>query len=471
MPEHNPLHSPTLLAENRANNIGKGDAKVDLRYCLYARKSSEDDERQALSIDSQINEMMELARKEGMDIVETRRESHSAKSSGERPEFNQLMIDIDKGLFNAILTWAPDRLSRNAGDLGSLVDLMDRAKLHEIRTHSQKFTNSPNEKFLLMILGSQAKLENDNRGINVKRGLKNKVEMGWRPGLPPLGYYNERSINRGQNRIFIDEERAPTIKKLFELVAYEKMTGRALFTYLKEINFKTRTDKFVSVSSVYKILKNRFYYGEFEFPEGSSKIYKGAHEPLITKELFDRVQNQLTIPDRPIQGIKEFSFTKMFKCGACGSGITAEEKIKKIKGTEEIRKYIYYRCGKSNGRICDEKPMREQDILNQLLELIDSIEIDRIGAQKRIEDELKRYAAFSEGVLGKKINKPKQKEVSIRKYAKHILTNGTREEKREILEHVKHCIVIFNRALKLESLALPNEAREDPPRLEKRGGS
>ena len=303
------LSSPTLLAENRANNVGKGEVIVDLRYCLYARKSSEDDERQALSIDSQIHEMQELAVREGMNVTEIRRESHSAKASGERPEFNRLMTDIDQGMFNAILTWAPDRLSRNAGDLGMLVDLMDKGRLHGIRTHSQKFTNSPNEKFLLMILGSQAKLENDNRGINVKRGLKNKVEMGWRPGLPPLGYLNERSINRGQNRIFIDEERAPVIKKVFEMVGHQQATGRAIFTYLKEINFKTRTGKNVTLSSVYKILKNPFYYGSFEAPAGSGKWYKGAHEPLITQELFDRVQNQLSVPDRPIYGEKEFQFT------------------------------------------------------------------------------------------------------------------------------------------------------------------
>lgn len=442
-----PLSSPTLLAENRANNVSKGEVKVDLRYCLYARKSSEDDERQALSIDSQINEIQELAKREGMYIAEIRRESHSAKASGERPEFNRLMEDIGKGMFNAVLTWAPDRLSRNAGDLGVLVDLMDKGNLHEIRTHSQKFTNSPNEKFLLMILGSQAKLENDNRGINVRRGLKNKVELGWRPGLPPLGYYNERSINRGQNRVFIDELRAPIIKKVFEMVGHQHATGRTIFTYLKEINFKTRTDKFVTLSSVYKILKNPFYHGMFEYPVGSGKWYKGAHEPLITKELFDRVHEQLTVPEKPVYGLKEFEFTRMFKCGNCGSGITAEEKIKRNKGNGNVHRYVYYRCSKTNGRICGEQPTREKDILDQLLKIVDEIDIDQIGAKKRIEEELDRYKAFAEGVLGEKIAKPKQKEISIRKFAKHILEHGTREEKREILEHLQNAITIKDRVL------------------------
>lgn len=145
---------------------------VTLKYCLYARKSTESEEMQVLSIDSQIKEMLQMAERDNLEIVEIRKESHSAKEAGTRPVFNELVADIQGGKFNAILTWAPDRISRNAGDLGRIVDLMDSGTLHEIRTYGQKFTNNPNEKFLLMILGSQAKLENDNKVQNVKRGMR-----------------------------------------------------------------------------------------------------------------------------------------------------------------------------------------------------------------------------------------------------------------------------------------------------------
>jgi len=166
------------------------EQNIPIEYCLYARKSSESDERQAMSIDSQTKEMQELAHKQNLFVKEVRQESHSAKESGQRPVFMQLLNDIRVGLFSGILTWAPDRLSRNAGDLGMLVDLMDQEKLSQIRTFSQIFSNNPNEKFLLMILCSQAKLENDQKGINVKRGIRAKCEMGWRPGAPPIGYFN-----------------------------------------------------------------------------------------------------------------------------------------------------------------------------------------------------------------------------------------------------------------------------------------
>lgn len=160
-----------------------------------------------------------IINRDNINIVGIREESHPAKVSGVRPVFNQLIEDLNKGVFNAILTWAPDRMSRNADDLGSLVDLMDRGKLVQIKTYTQVFTNNPNEKFLLMILCFQAKLENDNRGLNVKRGIRNKCEIGWRPCMPPLGYHSRATD--GVKDIVIDPIRGPLIKELFELIALQ----------------------------------------------------------------------------------------------------------------------------------------------------------------------------------------------------------------------------------------------------------
>ena len=161
----------------------KEQLPVKVRYCPYARKSTESEEQQVLSIDSQIKEMVKIAERDGLEIVEIRKESHSAKAVGQREVFNDLIKDIRAAKFSGILTWAPDRLSRNAGDLGALVDIMDQKLLLEIRTYSQKFGGSPSEKFMLMILCSQAKLENDNKSENVKRGLRTRCEQGLMPIL------------------------------------------------------------------------------------------------------------------------------------------------------------------------------------------------------------------------------------------------------------------------------------------------
>jgi DNA invertase Pin-like site-specific DNA recombinase len=92
--------------------------KQEIKYCLYARKSTESDERQTMSIDSQIKEMTAMANREGLKVMEIKQESHSAKQSGQRPVFIELIADLRSDKFQGILTWAPDRLSRNAGDLG-----------------------------------------------------------------------------------------------------------------------------------------------------------------------------------------------------------------------------------------------------------------------------------------------------------------------------------------------------------------
>jgi DNA invertase Pin-like site-specific DNA recombinase len=335
-------------------------SEIRIKYCLYARKSTESDEQQALSIDSQVKEMTAIAERLKLNVVSIKRESHSAKDSGQRPVFKELLEEISKGTYNGILTWAPDRLSRNAGDLGTVVDLMDQRKLIHIQTYGQTFSNSPNEKFLLMILCSQAKLENDNKGINVKRGLRARVEMGLWPCRPPTGYTKFKRMDQKCESI-IDPVRAPVIKQIFEKVGYDGWSGRKVYQWLKhDIDFKTENNMNLSLGNLYKILASTFYYGKFEYPVNSGNWYNGAHKPIITKELYDLVQTQIKSQIlEPRSKQKEFAFTKIMTCGLCGSGITADEKFKhqkngnalgleiKIVPVDLLTKMIFY-CNSKN---------------------------------------------------------------------------------------------------------------------------
>jgi len=418
-----------------------------VKYCLYARKSTESEERQILSIESQVKEMLQLAEKEGLEIVDIRRESHSAKDSGQRPVFKEILEDIKKEKFNGILTWAPDRLSRNAGDLGSLVDLMDQKLLLGIRTYGQTFNNSPNEKFLLMILCSQAKLENDNKSINVKRGLRTKCEMGLRPGVPPIGYLNERHMDRKCQAI-IDPERAPIIKKMFEKVAYEKWSGRKIYNWLKfDINLRSVTGKKgITLGNIYLILQNTFYYGVFEYPLKSGNFYTGKHEPIITKELFDMVQQQVKSQVIKSEG-KEFAFTRLMTCGLCGSGISADEKFKKLKdGT--VKRHVYYICTKSRDRNCKCSNINEEDLLKQFEQLMDKIDLDEIGIKEKIKLEVERFKKFQKVVLGNN-DKIEIGDIDIRNYAKYILREGSILEKRELLSCLKGKITLKNGGIEI----------------------
>lgn len=427
--------------------ITKPATPVKVKYCLYARKSTESEERQILSIDSQIKEMLLLAERESLEIVCMKRESHSAKETGQRPIFNEIIQEISEGKYNGILTWAPDRISRNAGDLGRIVDLMDSGKLSDIRTYGQRFSNNPNEKFLLMILGSQAKLENDNRGINVKRGLRTRVEMGLWPGVAPIGYMNQKRMDL-KCQIIQDPDRAPIIKKIFEKMAYEKWSGRKIYHWLKfELNFKTPGNHDLALGSIFRIIQNHIYYGYFEYPRKSDNWYQGKHEPIVTKELFDKANEQLK-RDNIQRENKEFSFTKLFTCGYCGSGISAEEKWKQLKNGTHA-KYIYYSCNRAKDRHCKNQYIREEELITEMLKILDKVDINELGMRQKLEDEIARFNIFRRSVLGSTDRIKEREDTDIKNYAKYILKEGSTTEKRELLANLRSKIVYKDKTLTL----------------------
>jgi site-specific DNA recombinase len=415
---------------------------VELRYCLYARKSSESDERQAMSIDSQLKEMTDLAKREGLNVVETKQESYSAKETGKRPVFNELVSGLRSGEFNALLVWDPSRCSRNAGDLGALIDLMDQQKLLQVRTFSQTFTNNPNEKFLLMILCSQAKLENDNRGINVKRGIRAKCEMGWRPGVAPLGYMNRAFA--GVKDIIVDPDRAPVITEVFNRAA-QGWSGRKLKGWLDESGFTNRSGCGVTLSQVFLILNNPFYYGEFEYPVGSGKTYKGSHKALVTKELFQQVQDNRSLPNKAAWGSKHFAFKGIFKCAGCGSEITAEEKFKPLLDGS-FNRHVYYHCTRQVNYDCPERYINEKALIAKLIDYIKehSKEITvtpELGKQARRHGEVVKRSLGLRGVKDAEID-------PIAEYAEFILREGTYKEQGQLIQGIQTTFAIRDREIR-----------------------
>ena len=314
---------------------------------------------------------------------------------------------------------------------------MDRGKLKEIRCHSQRFTNNPNEKFLLMILCSQAKLENDNRGINVKRGQKARAEQGYRPCLPALGYLTERKPGESRSNVVIDPVRAPIIKQMFDKVAVERMSGRDVYRWICQTGFLTRAGKKMTLSMIYKVLHNPYYTGRFEYPIGSGRWFKGDYDPIINQQIFDDAQRILSAGQQREWGTKEFAFTRLMTCGECGSGVTADEKQKQTK--KGLKKYVYYRCTHSRNMQCKEQPVREEDLIEQLIELLDGLELNTSGVKRKIDDEFERFSKFATEVLGIS-DKQKAQKINQRKYVEYLLRNGAMEEKRQLLECVKNRI-------------------------------
>ncbi len=400
-----------------------------------------------MSIDSQIKEMQAMADREGMNVVAIKEESFSAKQSGCRPVFNQLLHDLRSGKYDGILTWAPDRLSRNAGDLGSLVDLMDLNRLKQIRTFSQSFSNTPNEKFLLMILCSQAKLENDNRGINVKRGIRAKCEMGWRPGAAPIGYIN-RAFG-GVRDIVLDSDRAPIIKEMFERSGLLHQSGRTIKDWLDGIDFRTKADCPLSLSQIYRILTNPFYYGYFEYPAGGP-LYQGKHQPIITKELFDKVRlrmEQLVPADKPAWGSKQFPFKHLFYCGACGSRLTAEEKFKSLKDGSK-RRHVYYHCTRSTkDHDCPERSITADMITSEVLRLIEDGQLDDIEPAEQLFKRIEQHKRITSQLIKDHGLKLTERE-HFRNYASYVLKQGTLPEQDGFIRGLNLPLFVQNRQIK-----------------------
>lgn len=247
----------------------------------------------------------------------------------------------------------------------------------------------------------------------------------------------------------IDPERAPVIKKMFEKVAYEKWSGRKVYNWLRfELNFKTGSGKKpLSLGNVYLTLQNHFYYGIFEYPRNSGNWYQGKHEPIITKELFDLVQTQLKGNELKTRQEKEFAFTKIMKCGLCGSGISADEKYKKLKNGK-INAHVYYGCTKARDKNCKCGYINETDLIKQLQKLVDEVDLNESSLFKKVEAEVVRYKKFNRSLLGETVE-VNVSDVDLKNYVKFILKEGTIDEKRNVLAHLKGNIILANKVVSI----------------------
>ena len=306
---------------------------------------------------------------------------------------------IEKGEAHGILTWHPNRLSRNSVDTGHLIYLMDKAKLLEVRTPGQTFKNTPSDKFLLSLLCSQAKLENDNKGIDVKRGLRTKAEMGWYPGVAPMGYLNDKTKNRGERDLMKDPERFNLVHRMWKQMLTGACTPPQILKIAnEEWGFRTRLTKKMGgtplgLSSLYHVSHNPFYYGWFEYPVGSGQWHKGRHEPMVTKEEYDRVQALVGRNWNPRPSVHRvvFPFTGLIRCGECGGTVTAEEKHQLICSVCRFKfayrskdqcprcqtliakmsnplflHYTYYHCTKNTNIRCSQGSIRGDDLERQI---------------------------------------------------------------------------------------------------------
>ena len=340
-----------------------------MKYILYARKSTEDDDRQILSIEAQIFELKEFAAKEKLEIVASLCEAKTAKEPG-RMKFAEMLSLIEKGKADGILSWNPDRLARNSVDGGKIIHMIDRGLIKALKFPTFWFEPTPQGLFMLQIAFGQSKYYVDSLRENVTRGMRQKVRNGVWPSKAPLGYSN----NPKTRGIDVDKEKAPKIKKVFELYATGNYNLRELAEWCTRVNLKSNLGNNISIGKVHELLQNVFYFGLMKY---KGEIHEATHEPIISKKLFDKVQEIMREKGKP-QKVKKhnFAFLGLMKC-PCSAAITAEKKIK-----PSGKEYVYYRCTKKKGPCPEKHFLRQEELYQQIKIFLQKISLSSHDTEK-----------------------------------------------------------------------------------------
>src|SRR3989344_2374570 len=306
---------------------------------LYARKSTEEDDQQIMSIEAQLFELREYAERERIEIVKVFTEAKSAKKPG-RDEFAKMIEYIEASSEPlGILAWHPDRLARNSVDGGKIIYLVE----------------------------------------NVKRGIRQKIRRGEWLTLAPFGYVN----NYKTKNIEPDKVKSRIIKRAFEEYATGTYTLKSLADFLADHNVVQKKGTPLAKVSVVKMLTNRAYLG---FIKHRGEWHNGNFEPILSPTLFEAVQKVLTSRKKPRKSkvALPFAFTGFAKCGECGCAITAQYATNRF-GT----RYTYYRCTKKNGK-CAQPYTQEKVLAAQLQTLLQSVSLpfsEIEGMDKQIKSE------------------------------------------------------------------------------------
>lgn len=355
--------------------------KNKVKYILYARKSSESEDRQVQSIDDQINRLKKLAQSLNLDIKKIYTEAKSAKKPNNRPIFEKMIERIENGDAEGILCWQINRLSRNPIDSGKISWLLQQGTLKSIQTIDRQYLPEDN----VLLFSVESGVANQfilDLSKNTKRGMLYKLEKGWQTGVASIGYLNDK-----ENKIIIkDPERFNLVRKMWDLMLTGNYTPpQILHIANNEWGFRTRKTKRMggnplSRSGIYKIFTSLFYAGSFE----NNKVqYEGKHDRMITPEEYDRVQMLLGRKGKPRPQRHEFAFTGSIRCGVCGCLYTAETKKKLIKKTGEIREHTYYHCTRKTTRVkCNQRK---------------NIKVDDL--ELAIENEIEKYTILPEFLL------------------------------------------------------------------------
>ncbi len=342
------------------------------RTAIYARKSTESDDRQVQSLDAQLHWALTRCAELGLSEPIIVKEARSAKMPG-RPEFDRLMARVQAGEVDTIVAWKADRLSRNARDAGTVLWALESRRLKQIVTSDRIYTADADIEFVFGIeLGLSAKYSKD-LSKNVRRGIAEKLRRGEWSWKAPLGYKNVRET-ADHSSIAVDEPMARYVRQLFALAASGTYSVGRL-TKLARDEWKLRVPvgrsktetKALTRSGIHNILRNRFYVGVMAV---KGEVYQGSHPPLVSKEQFDRVRAVLAgrrlVSERPQR--QRFKLSALMTCGSCGRRMSGFVKTK-----PSGKRYVYYVCSKHLQRECPQPLVAEAKVYPELYRILSCI--------------------------------------------------------------------------------------------------
>lgn len=345
-----------------------------ITYYLYARKSTESEDRQVQSLEDQLTHLRELAAVRGLHVAAEFVEARSARSPGQRPIFEDVLGRIESGTADGLLCWQLNRLSRNPVDSGRLSWLLQSGRLKSILTIERD--HRPDDNVLLFAvetgMANQYVLDLSR---NVRRGIQGKLQRGDLPGLAPVGYLNDPATRT----VVPDPQRFESIAMAWQWLLRGTHSVSQILAKLNDDGFRSAPHphsggRSLALSGLYRLLSNPFYAGLIRH---SGRTFVGRHKPMITLAQFQAAQALLHSPTRPRPQKHHLVYSRLFTCGSCGAAIVGESKAKRIKSDGSVRQYVYYRCNSKVGSgVCaDRRYVTERDLTESIATQLRSFSI------------------------------------------------------------------------------------------------
>lgn len=352
-----------------------------MKAVIFARVSTQEQEQDGHSISAQITKLREYCHRHNLEIIKEY-EVVESSTRGERPEFYKMIdfVNAQSGTI-ALVCDKVDRLQRSFSELPTLDKLRKEGKLILHFLDIGKLDSDANSQQISFYQMSVVMANAYTNAIsdNVKRSILYKLKNGECIGRAPLGYLNIKDAH-GKSTVIIDKERAPLVKKLFELYARGSYALGDLEKFCKEHNLtnnfhKGQSNKPLTKSTIATLLKNPFYYG-YMYVKKYNQFYKHRYEPLITETLYDTCQkitldrNSASNRSQAVQktGKKDFVFRGLIRCDVTGRTVSCDRKeAKKNKNT--------YLIASNPDDITKKVFVRESDVLDQITRIFETIYI------------------------------------------------------------------------------------------------